>query len=335
MDPKKLKRISFFSRFLSLRLMKGLSGMHTIFPFYHVVSDRDLAHLRHLYPYRSEWQFEQDLETMLRYFEPVSLDDYLEAPKMGKGKARMVLSFDDGLVECHSYIAPFLRKKGVPAIFFLNNDFIDNRGLFYRYKASILLDHLGEKRVDRCILADYMAIPEDQVRDAVRMITYRQLPLLDALMDQLEMDDVLYMRDHPVYMSSDQVNELIDWGFDIGGHSADHPDFSQMEEKRMEATVSKSMEDLKRRFPIKSALFAFPFSSDGVPEGVIRGILEDRIADVLFGTAGLKDTGMTRLVQRIPMEEAGLPAGRILRAEYLGYLMKVPFGRNHYFQAGR
>ena len=102
---------------------------------------------------------------------------------MGQGSRRkqMVLSFDDGLVECHQVIAPLLMTKGVPATFFLNNHFIDNRDLFFRYKASLIIDQVISECKTREKAAEYLAIPEQQVPEAIRMIKFGQQVLLDEL----------------------------------------------------------------------------------------------------------------------------------------------------------
>ena len=269
---------------------------------------------------------------MLRYYEPVSIEDYLENPSVPRGKRRMVLSFDDGLAECHQVIAPMLKSRGIPAIFFLNNDFIDNRGLFYRYRASLLIDHLkkdarGFKRV-----TEFLSIPEEQVREAILMVGYNQQPLLEELARIAEMDDAAYLKAHGIYMTTAQVKELLKWGFHLGGHSLDHPEFCRMQEREIVSQVSRSTRDLQERFGIRQACFAFPFTSDGIPEQVIDQLLDDGVADLLFGTAGLKRTGRYRFIQRIPMESLDRPALQVLRAEYLYYLLKAPLGQNHYFR---
>ena len=111
------------------------SGQTSIFPFYHTVSPEHLPHISHLYRVLKPAEFEKDLDQLLLCFEPLSLGDYLENRGGGRTKPNMVLTFDDGLKGCYDFIAPLLKKKGVPATFFLNNRFIDNKGLFYRYTA--------------------------------------------------------------------------------------------------------------------------------------------------------------------------------------------------------
>ncbi len=331
MEDRWFRSIAPFTRIMNLEWLASLSGQNTIFPFYHVVSDRQLLHIKHLYSYRNEAQFEKDLEVMLRSFDPISITDFLKGDSKPKRKRRMVLSFDDGLAECHHFIAPLLKSKGIPAIFFLNNDFIDNRGLFYRYKASILVEHLRNEQQSLREAAEFLAIPEGQVEDAILMITHRQIPLLDALSLHLELDYAVYLRDQPVYMTTEQVKHLAKLGFHLGAHSMDHPEFFSMEEKKIEVQVSLSVEDIRKRFGAKPACFAFPFTSDGVTESVIDELLDEGVADVIFGTAGLKRTGKERFIQRIPMEVNVQDAKRTLKTEYFAYLLKGLMGKNEYF----
>jgi peptidoglycan/xylan/chitin deacetylase (PgdA/CDA1 family) len=333
MQEVRLRQSSVFAGFTNLRCLVSLTGQRTIFPFYHVVSDRPLPHIRHIYDYRGRTDFEQDLDRMLKHFTPIGIGEYLEGgPKRGK-PGRMVLSFDDGLVECHQFIAPLLRRKGIPALFFLNNDFIDNRGLFFRYRAGILIEHLLSDPGLLQQAAESLAIPGDQVVRAILMIKYNQQPLLDKIAAEVGVDPGIYQAEHPVYMSAEQVSELAGWGFHLGAHSADHPEFQGMGEEEVFSQVSKSMEDIRKRFDARPACFAFPFSSDGVPEAVVERLLDEGIVDAIFGTSGLKRTGRKEFVQRIPMEAGGLPAIRLLKTEYLYYLMKAPLGKNRYFKS--
>ena len=187
MIDRNRKIVAVFARFAGLRSLIRLTGQTTLFPFYHTVSGQALPHVIHLYPLRTEQEFEADMDEMLRYFEPLSFSDYLERTVKPKGKPHMVLSFDDGLSECHAFIAPLLKKKGIPAAFFLNNHFIDNRGLFYRYKASILIDRIKSEPKLRERLAAYLDIPENRAVESILMIQEEQASLLEALLNGTRM----------------------------------------------------------------------------------------------------------------------------------------------------
>ena len=229
--PDTCRRIlSLPAGWMPLGGMIALSGQTTIFPFYHVVSDRPLPHIGHLYPFRDPSRFGRDLESLLRLFEPVQLEDYLDETLQGGRRPRMVLSFDDGLAECHSVIAPLLKKKGIPAIFFLNNRFIDNRSLFFRYRASILMDRVSSDREACRKAAEFLVVPEDQVISALKMVAGPRIPLLDPLASELGVDFKRYMEKQPVYMTTGQIRDLLGWGFSIGGHGAEHEEFAYMKQ---------------------------------------------------------------------------------------------------------
>lgn len=240
----------------------------------------------------------------------------------------MVLSFDDGLVECHRYIAPLLKKRGIPAIFFLNNKFIDNKALFYRYKASLLIHQGREDCRAREQIAAFLKIPGEMFEPSIRMIAYKQRALLDALAREVGLDYSGYLRSKPVYLSTIEVKKLLEWGFEIGAHSSDHRDFSGLEAGEMIEQVTSSIRDLQKRFDIQSSYFSFPFTSDGVPKKVIHSLLEEGEAAALLGSAGLKRTGHPAFIQRIPMEKHKTAALDTLKTEYLSYLLKRVLARD-------
>jgi peptidoglycan/xylan/chitin deacetylase (PgdA/CDA1 family) len=342
MSDRNRHTFSFLARGFKLSRLIVLSGQYDVFPFYHSVSSHELPHIRHLYALRTPGEFEQDLDEFLRWYEPVSLADYLKdageyADRGAEGKTiqekrkpRMVLSFDDGLAECHALVAPLLMKKGIPAVFFLNNDFIDDRDLFFRYKASILIDRVSTDARTMERMAEYLEIPEAHIVKAIMKVGYAQKPLLDTLAKEVEVDFRQYVKTQPVYMTSSQIMDLVKRGFELGAHGRDHADFSLLDGEAMATRVSQSIKDIQKRFGIHDAYFSFPFTSDGIPKEVLDNLLEQRLADVLFGTAGLKNTGHPRLIQRIPMEVSGLSGPDTLKTEYFYYLVKGLFGRNNY-----
>jgi peptidoglycan/xylan/chitin deacetylase (PgdA/CDA1 family) len=304
------------------------SGQASFFPFYHTVSPEALPHVSHLYKVLKSAVFENDLEQLLLRFEPVSLGDYLENRGGKKGKRSMVLTFDDGLKECHDLIAPMLIKKGIPATFFLNNRFIDNKGLFYRYKASLLVHQVRDDCKAKEKVADFLKIDKEQVEPSIKMIAWDQRALLDVLAEVAELDYAGYLHTSPVYLNSGEIEKLLYWGFEVGGHSSDHMDFSGLDPDQMVKQVRSSIEDLQKRFGIHTAYFSFPFTSDGVPRKVIDTLLDQGSATALLGTAGLKRTGKHAYIQRVPMEQYNTPALETLKTEYFYYLLKMPLGRN-------
>ena len=320
--------LTTMARPMNLDRLITWSGQDSFFPFYHTVSPEALPHVSHLYRVIKLASFENDLEQLLLRFEPVSLEDYLENRGVKKGRRRMVLTFDDGLKECYDIIAPMLIKKGIPATFFLNNRFIDNKGLFYRYKASLLVRQVRDDCRAKEKVADFLKIDKEQVEASIKMIAWDQRALLDVLAGEAELDYASYLRTRPVYLSSGEIKKLLYWGFEVGGHSSDHMDFSGLDPDQMIEQVRSSIKDLQKRFGIHTAYFSFPFTSDGVPRKVVDTLLDQGSATALLGTAGLKRTGKHEYIQRTPMEQYNTPALETLKTEYFYYLLKMPLGRN-------
>ena len=318
------------ARRMNLRRMISLSGQTAAFPFYHGVADEELSHIRHVYTQRNVSQFVRDLDQMLKHFDAVSLKEYLEDPDHSRQKNRMVLSFDDGLAECHSVIAPVLQRKGVPAVFFLNNAFIGNQGLFYRYKVSLLIDAVLYESRFMEKAAGYLRINRDMVVKALLIMNCTQDHLLDDLAAEMGVDFNSYLNKHPVYMTESEVKDLVMKGFEIGGHSLYHADFALLDEKEVLNQVSLSIMDLQLRFGIDTRYFSFPFTTAGIPGKVIRKLLEEKKYQALFGTAGLKKTEHPEFIQRIPLEINSLSAEEVLKTEYFYYLFKNMLGRNRY-----
>ena len=328
MADRARKTILPLARRCGLESLIRLSRQRTIFPFYHGISNTELDHIKYLYTQRTVAEFKRDLDQMTRYFEPVSLSDYLYGTGSPGGRRRMVLTFDDGLAECYSLIAPILKQKGIPAVFFLNNAFIGNRDLFFRYKVSLIIEAVLSDCRAMEKAAEFLAINQDQVVKALVMIKYNQRPLLDAIAADLEHDFAEYMKDQPVYMTDKEVSEVVEWGFEVGGHSPYHADFSMLDEEEILQQVDLSIRDLQVRFRIKTRYFSFPFTSAGIPERVIAKLFDTDCCSAIFGTAGIKKTRIPGYIQRIPMEVNSVPAIDLLKTEYFYYLLKAPVGRN-------
>jgi len=325
MEQRDIRMISIFTRLTSLGRLISRSGQPFIAPFYHVVSDDPLPHIRHLYTYRGTRDFEKDLDDLLSYFEPVGFADLRKGGISGLKKPAMLLTFDDGLAECHGIIAPILKRKGIPALFFLNNNFIDNKGLFYRYKAGVLIDEIENDPSVLAKAAVYLRVPEGQVKELLLSVSFSQQVLLNALADDLKLDFYEYMGDRPVYMTSDEIKELIGWGFEIGSHGLDHPRMDQMKPDKIIEHVLTSVMDLQKRFMVNVTGFAFPFSSSGIPDKVIWTLLRQQLT--LFGISGIRQTGDDRYIQRIDMEAFNLPALEVLKIKYLRYIIRKWQGR--------
>ena len=120
------------------------SNQNMINVFYHSVSNEYLPHISPLYKLKSIAEFENDIDFILKHFNPVSINEIQQIVAENKifSKPSFHISFDDGLREVYTNVLPILKAKGIPATVFVNSNFVGNRNLFYRYKVALLIDRL-------------------------------------------------------------------------------------------------------------------------------------------------------------------------------------------------
>ena len=324
---------------LPLKFMIRLTGFRLVVLIYHTVSDREMPHLSELYRVRSTREFERDLDGLLRRFAPVSAMQVHEAITSGRNftKPSLLMSFDDGFSESAGIIAPILKRRGVPAIFFLNPAFLDNRQLFYRCKCSLLAGRLRSMKDPKglCELVS-SRIPGKigSARDLYRYLlalSHDDEALIDDLATLFEVDFQGYLKVRKPYLSTGQVRDLLSDGFEVGAHSLDHPEYSTLSnDEQMHQTV-KSMDFICSTFGVPYRYFAFPFTDSGVGDHFFNRLytLPERTPHLTFGTAGLKKDVFPRHLQRIPAEETVLPAMFRIRGEYLAYCLKRIISKHH------
>lgn len=313
------------------------SRQHLMVPVYHLVADTPPPHVKNLYKIKSTQQFKDELDCFLKYYRPIDLPDLIKGLSSGEpiNENSFLLTFDDGLREFKDVIAAVLREKGVPAICFLNSDFIDNKGLFFRYKASLLIDHIKKEKLEKAtIVQAWMRSNQfhenSGIENILLSIPYSKRELLDQLAATVRLSFDDYLEKEEPYLRSADIQALQKQGFHFGAHSCDHPPYKEISFAEQQQQTAKSLYEIKEQFDPEYNLFAFPFTDDGVSRKFFHWLhkREHRLTDLSFGTAGLKKEQYPRHIQRIPFELYDLSAEDVLKLEHLYYWVKGFLGRN-------
>ncbi len=309
-------------------LIRRLTRQNLILPFYHIISDENMPHIEHLYPVKGVKAFIEDLDFLLKYYRPI---DYFEFRKLVQSGAKpnkpsFLLSFDDGLSEFHNVVAPILIRKGVPTICFLNSAFIGNHDLFYRYKASLLIDQV-KKYPDLGIKLSSLFRTKN-IPKALLAITYKNQDILDEAARLIHYSFKDFLNDRKPYLSAGQISSLIEQGFHFGAHSIDHANYQQIPLQQQIRQTSESINSISQTFALDYKIFSFPFTDHGITREFFSYINLNRIADHTFGCAGQKKDTAPDHYQRMSFEVADLSGKKIHNAELLYYLLKIPFGKN-------
>jgi peptidoglycan/xylan/chitin deacetylase (PgdA/CDA1 family) len=300
---------------LPATVLRWLAQPPVMLPYYHMISDAPVAHVKHLYAYKTIQAFTQDLDFLMRRYRPVGLAEIIAAldgvAPLPAGAFH--LSFDDGFREMHDIVAPILHRKGIPATFFVSSAFVDNRSLCYLHQASVLHDELLDGRVP--------AVAAREIADLFRSagiagplaVKYgeREILLRAATVAGLDFNE--YLREHRPYLTTEQLAQLHAHGFTLGAHSIDHPLYCDLTAAEQLRQTSESVKYLRNILGLSYAAFAFPHSDTGVAGAFFARLYSDGLLQVSFGTSGIMTDSFARNLQRISFEKPLLPASRIVR----------------------
>lgn len=329
-------RFNPFPCILPLQSAISLTRQRLILLVYHTTCNEVPDILRHLYRPRTVKLFEDDLDFLLRYYEPIDLHG-LKKIVIGHenlSKNSFMVTFDDGLSGFYSHAAPVLLKKGVPATCFLNTAFVDNRDMFYRYKVSVLIEAMQKHKEKREFWQQFHAlkekygIPQGYYRNVLLRLDYRHLAFIEEAAALAGLDFKAYLQSYQPYMTSEQISGLVHKGFTFGGHGIDHADFDLLPEEEQVRQACQSTKEVADRFGLPYRVFSFPFTDFGIKKSFFDTVFTDNQVELTFGTAGLKKDSEHRNLQRIPMEDYDISAERRLKADYFYYLLKGLIGKN-------
>lgn len=304
-----------------ITLAEKISDITPLIPYYHVVSNDRLAHICHIHPYKSERQFMDDVDFLCRRYQPISLGDLIDYAKNGKKlkKGSFIITFDDGYSQIYSVVAPILIKKGIPAIFFLASDFIDNRNLSYRNKASLIVEQLLRDHDDlhgiKHALIEMLKVPCDQLTGRILKIRYEEAKVLDEIAELIGIDFKEHLLKEQPYLTSPQIRNLIEKGFYIGAHSMDHPFFKDLCIQDQFRQTIGSLRFIKNNYGPHYSLFAFPHNDYSISKEFFYKV--ENITDLTFGTCGIKKDPIATNLQRINFERTLRPASHILARQLM------------------
>lgn len=331
-------KYSKYLDFVSIKSLTKMTGCKSVFPFYHVISDDDVIHIKHLYKIRTVNDFVKDLEFLLKEYDPIDPKELITNYKNGifNSKPGFLLTFDDGLSEFYKIIAPILLQKGIPSICFLNSDFVDNKDLFFRFKTSILIEKLIQSPISssvKNVLKVYLSNHDMRYDDDYNFlysITFKNRHYLDEIAGILEVDFRDYLKKYKPYLDTSEINELIRQGFLFGSHSIDHPKYLELPLEQQIFQTEQSVAKITTNFNLDYKVFSFPFTDFGLSKSLFDKLFSDKqnIIDLSFGCAGLKQDECIKNIQRIPLEVDNFTAKEIIYGEYMYYLAKGILKKN-------
>lgn len=319
---------------IPIAFLKKLSPSTCLLPYHHIVSDAEVLHIKHLYKYKNIAQFKNDLEVLLKNFKPISADDLIQHICINNQlpKNTFLLTFDDGFREVHDVIAPLLEAKGIPAIFFVNPAFIDNKVLFYRSKASLLIHELLKHRDNKALILECEELLNTEGNTIEELISrIKELKSTDEkLMDNLAKKISLLFEDYleriKPFLTTEQLISLDKRGFTIGAHSWNHPYYNQISfEEQVEQTIS-SCNFVKEKTGKQRITFSFPYSDAALSQKLFEELNKKEI-DLMFGIQNQKEELDNNMVHRFNAERPDVTLDNQLKGMMLYMAIQKKLGK--------
>lgn len=259
-----LQRLPFSFRLATI--LSGDVGLRCV--LFHHVSSEPCAATDALGVRIPAEEFERCLETLLRSYQPVALDD-LRAPVDEWPERPLLVTFDDAYASVPRVAAPILRRLGVPAVFFVNGGLLDGRGGLALDNLLCLVTtefgfepvHVAMAEAGLGLAADGLASVHDVIHGVVpRLTPARRVRFEEAVRDASGVDGAAYAREHAIYASEDDIRGLPSLGVEIGNHTTSHVFCRTLEEE----TLASEIVENARRLAILSGA---PVRAFGVPYG--------------------------------------------------------------------
>jgi len=328
--------LPYISDILTIQFWIKITGQKVIHIFYHTVSDGYLPHINPLYQPKTIKEFKNDIDFILKYFAPVSINDIYQHITKEKliTKPSFHISFDDGLSEVSSVIAPILQEKGIPATVFVNSAFVDNKDMLYRYKAALLIDKicnsdLSFSKINEVEnILNLSKIRGKNLKERILNVNYSQQSILNEIASVLDIDFDDFLQKQKPYLTFDEIKDLQHKGFTIGAHSIDHPDFAFINQEEKIRQTEESIKFVQKYFYEEKGYFAFPFSDLNVGDDFFL-YLKLHVA-LSFGISGISVRKDSNHVQRIELEKPKISIKKRIKYCFLINFFKKCNLKNNY-----
>jgi len=265
--------------FFALSLEKALSKSHiAIVVIYHRITDGDEfpTPLSELQRGDSVEVFERQIKCVRRWFRPSTIGELIGFVD-GKDPVDsdlFVVTFDDGYRDNLTIAAPILMRLSVPAVVFLATAFIDTSNRFWWVRLTDLLQTVSPVHWDRIRAEVDWPKGLQPLVDSLTVGTWddrrQSRRVLGKAFFRLELDQTVRLLDELEALTGTrgeagmpmltwkEVEEILEKGFDVGGHTENHPLLTRVSPDVVVEEVEKCLSVIESKVHVKPVSFAYP-----------------------------------------------------------------------------
>jgi peptidoglycan/xylan/chitin deacetylase (PgdA/CDA1 family) len=221
-------------------------------------------------------EFEGALRFLTTHYKPVRLEDVLGASAGGSLPPRAVLvTFDDAYASVVEVAAPLCRRYGVPAVFFVNAAFLNNRRLAPDNLVCYVANVRGMQPINGAVrtVRGYETAQLQSVTEVFSSffpsitLTERET-FLEALQHLAGISESRMAEESALYLTTQQLRSLASFDFEIGNHTYSHVHCRRLSKTEFCEEIDRNKAELEALLATKVRSFSQPYGSskDLTPE---------------------------------------------------------------------
>lgn len=210
--------------------------------------------------------FERQMAWCAKHFNVIDLTLLLAFLQKGRPlpPRPMLITFDDGYLDNYTQALPILQRYGLPAVIFLMTDRMDYPAPPWWDEVAYLFDQTRKTGATLPLIGQHdLSTPELRVQTREKLM--RQLKLVPETRKQealQELRDVLEVAppgaEPPLFVSWDQVRELVSYGISCQPHTISHPILTRIDEAEVRRQVTESKARIEAETLRPAQFFAYP-----------------------------------------------------------------------------
>ncbi len=214
-------------------------------------------------------QFEEQIRFLLKHYRPLRVEDFFsEHAELSGG---FLITFDDGFRNNFLYAMPILKKYGLQGSFFITTGLIGTRELLWTEQVTRIITNTQRPQVQLQLeeprtFSLNTAKAREQASGVIRTFMKRQSPLQrDQILARLkeQLNDVnpsvaAEEEDRYLFMTWEEVREMIASGQSIGSHTHSHPILAPLSEADSYRELQHSKELIEAKTGRECRTMSYP-----------------------------------------------------------------------------